>query len=47
MICHNNLFIKEICIKLDFRNEIINDVFTYTDMFNSSNTHNFSDEVEK
>jgi len=40
-----NLLIKEICIKLDFRNEMINDVFTYSDIFSASNTHNFSNDV--
>ena len=40
-----NKYIKETCVKLEFRNEMLNDVFIYFDMFISSNTHNFSDDV--
>jgi hypothetical protein len=41
----NKSFIKEICIKLNFRIEMSNDVLTYVEMFQNSQTHNFSSEV--
>jgi hypothetical protein len=41
----NNYFIKEICIKLHLKIEIINDVYNYFEIFKKSSTHNFSEEV--
>jgi hypothetical protein len=41
----SNKLIKEICIKLDFRIEMIHDVISYMDAFKSSKTHNFKEDV--
>jgi hypothetical protein len=41
----NNKLIKEICIKLDFRVEMIHDVIAYYHTFRTSKTHSFREDV--
>jgi len=41
----NKKIIKEICIKLNLKIEMINDVFKYCDIFYENNSNNFSEEV--
>jgi len=41
----NKNIIKEICIKLNLRIEMINDVFSLVESFINSKTHSFSEEV--
>jgi hypothetical protein len=41
----DKLKIKEICIKLDLRIDIINEVYLYVENFRDCNTHNFNDVV--
>jgi hypothetical protein len=45
MTTFNNKLIKEICIKLDFRIEMIHDVISYFDAFKNSKTHSFREDV--
>jgi hypothetical protein len=40
-----NKIIKEICIKLEFRIEMIHDVIAYYDKFRNSDTHSFKEDV--
>ena len=37
--------IKEICVKLEMRIDVINEVYRYTDQFHNSNSHSFSEIV--
>ena len=41
----NKKIIKEICIKLEFRIEMIHDVYDYLESFQKSRTHNFPEDV--
>jgi hypothetical protein len=45
MMNYNNKLIKEICIKLDFRIEMIHDVINYYESFKGSKTHSFKEDV--
>lgn len=41
----NKKMIKEICVKLNTKIEMINDIYKYVDTFSESNSHGFSEEV--
>lgn len=41
----NKLVIKEICLKLNLRIEMINDVYSFVDSFVDNKMHTFTEEV--
>lgn len=42
----NKMFIKEVCVKLGFRIEMLNDVYKYINSFSESKTYSiFAEEV--
>ena len=41
----NKSIVKEICVKLNIKIEMINDVYSLVESFLESKTHSFSDEV--
>ena len=41
----NKLILKEVCVKLNLKIEMINDVYSLVESFILSKTHSFSEEV--